>query len=441
MTGVAAYSLASSVFGKWPAVAAGLGVLILPDAFQQGFGNKFLGNYYWLQQVGPGGNYGVASAAVSFIFLLEACRTTTYKNVFWGYLFVFITLMYKAQIFVAISFLAFIYPVLFMGQLSSKHRIYLFFLFTGIFIGILEFSQLLPGVPLIQPDGSGLTTYSSLIISRQTKGLIEELFVSALNFSGNNWALKACVSSLFITICTFGFFPLLYLLIVKHLKRNYDKSVWLFPVLVVSIYLSMAICLALDNRHVGTQEELLHRPFVWAYFVVVIWCSGGCCKIIFDDFSKRAVYKKYFITVISILLLYVPIYFSKDIQTYKEWGVGHQEIPLCQFEVAEFIKSNSGYSDVIQDSLNDPHFLLSGLSERRSFAIDSGGARTPTGIDTRLALLMDLKKFIESSKVESFMKQFTIKWYVTNPKDNVQWQEAMASRLSFQCGSYRVYQF
>jgi len=32
----------------------------------------------------------------------------------------------------------------------------------------------------------------------------------------------------------------------------------------------MASSLALDDRHIGMPEELLHRPFVWAYFKVAV---------------------------------------------------------------------------------------------------------------------------------------------------------------------------
>jgi hypothetical protein len=53
LTGLAAFSLAGSIWGVWPGLAATVAVVLLPDAYQQGFGNKFL-SYNLLQQVAPG---------------------------------------------------------------------------------------------------------------------------------------------------------------------------------------------------------------------------------------------------------------------------------------------------------------------------------------------------------------------------------------------------
>jgi hypothetical protein len=70
LTGLAAYSLVASIWGAWPALAATAAVILLPDAYQQGFANRYL-SYNFLQQVGPGGMYGVACSAVACIFILN----------------------------------------------------------------------------------------------------------------------------------------------------------------------------------------------------------------------------------------------------------------------------------------------------------------------------------------------------------------------------------
>ena len=68
LTALAAYSMGNLVFGKWPALAAGLGLMLLPDAFQQGLSMRFF-SYHWSQQVGPAQCYGVACAAFAFTVL------------------------------------------------------------------------------------------------------------------------------------------------------------------------------------------------------------------------------------------------------------------------------------------------------------------------------------------------------------------------------------
>jgi hypothetical protein len=61
LTGLAAFSLVSSIWGAWPALAATAAVVLLPDAYQQSFANRYL-SYNFLQQVNPGGMYWVAAA-------------------------------------------------------------------------------------------------------------------------------------------------------------------------------------------------------------------------------------------------------------------------------------------------------------------------------------------------------------------------------------------
>jgi hypothetical protein len=439
MTALAAYSLCHIVFGKWPALAAGLALMLLPDATQQGFGNPFFG-YHWLQQIAPAGSYGVASAAFVFMLMFEACRTTQYRLIILGYFFVFVTLLFKAQIFVAISFTALVFPVLFMGGRVANYRVPLLLLLTCIYLGVIALSQTSLSVPVMRLDGSGLTTYSSLILSFQTDGFIKQTFTSLFVSAGNNWYLRAGVFVLMMLICIFGFFPVLYAVLLRHLKRCFNPVVWLFPLMVLTVYLVMASCLALDDRHIGTPEELLHRPFVWAYFVLVVWCSGATYHRLFGDALPVSRQAKWSFVLFILFLAIVPISFGKGISTFKSWGLGYQELPVCQLEAARFIRENSHVDEVVQDAIND-NLVLFAFSERKSFAIDSGGVRLPVGIQSRLNSLKRLKELKDGNEVESFMKENAIRWYLTNPMDNVQWAEAMMSHVVFGCGGYRVYHF
>lgn len=439
MTALAAYALGQLVFGKWPALAAGLALMLLPDAPQQGFGNPFFG-YHWLQQVGPAQGYGVASAAIVFVLMLEACWTTQYRLVFWAYVFVFVTLMYKAQIFVAISFLAFVFPILFMNGRIANYRIPLLLLFTCIFTGVVKLSQMSLSVPTMRLDGSSLKNYASLIFGMQTDGFVKQVFGYLFFNAGNNGYLIAGIFILMLIVCTFGFFPVLYAALLRHLKHCFKPVVWMFPLIVVLNYLVMASSLSLDDRHIGMPEELLHRPFVWAYFVLVVWVAGAAYHHLFGDALPASRQEKWSIVLLTIFLTITPIYFGKGIQTYSDWGIGYQELPTCQLEAARFIRENSYAHEVVQDATND-NLIMSALSERKPFAIDSGGSRAPVDIRFCLDMLKQLKELKDGNKVDSFMQEHAIRWYVVNPKDHIQWAEAMIDRVAFECGGYRVYHF
>ena len=326
---LAAYSLSSIIFGKWPALAASLALMLLPDTSQQGFGNPFF-SYHWLQQIAPAQSYGVASAALVFMLMMEGCRITSYRLIVWGYVFVFVTLLYKSQIFVAISFFAFIFPALFMKERIAKYRVFWLLLLTCIYFGIVTLSQTNPHVPIIRLDGTDLTSYSLSILNMQTEGFIKKTFTYFFIHSGNNWYLKAASFVLVLTICTFGVFLIIYILLLKHMKRYFKPDQWLFPLIVVTIYLVMGSCLALDTRHIGTPEELLHRPFVWAYFVLVVWCAGATYHRLFGDAlpANRKVSCSLVLLIFSLVPF--PFIYGKGIQTMEIWGVGYQFLPVCQ---------------------------------------------------------------------------------------------------------------
>src|SRR5262245_60792906 len=50
LTGLAAFALAASLWCFWPGLAASCALMLFPDAYQQGFGNRLL-SYNFLQQV------------------------------------------------------------------------------------------------------------------------------------------------------------------------------------------------------------------------------------------------------------------------------------------------------------------------------------------------------------------------------------------------------
>jgi hypothetical protein len=440
MTALAAFSLGHVAFGRWPALTAGLGLLLLPDAMQQGVNNPYFG-YHWLQQVSPSLCYGVASAAFVFMLMFEASRTNQYRLAIWGYAFVLVTLLYKAQIFVAISFLAFVFPVLFIRGRIAGYRIPLFLVFTCVYIAVVSASQNAAGVPTMRMDGSGLAPYSDWVLALQLGGFFQQFFYFLFGHAGTNWYSQAAAFLVVLVISTFGIFSVIYIALLARLKRLSEPAVWLFPLLVIAVYLAMGIGLAMDERHIGGREELLHRPFVWAYFVLVVWCAGAACRTLAGNSTLSGKRAKWGLILLAVGLTPIPVIFSTKIQTFDLWKITQQELPPCLVDAARYIRENSHPNELVQDAMNDRRLILSALSERKPFAVDSGGFRAPAGMAARLESLKQLKKKQDSAQVASFMEEHAIKWYVVGPESAVQWPEAMMKRSAFACGDYRVYRF
>jgi hypothetical protein len=437
---LAGYSLAAAVFGRWPALAGGLGLLLLPDAVQQGSGNPFFG-YQWMQQSAPACGYGLACAALAFALLQEACRAGRYILVVFAYLFAGFALVHKAQIFFAIAYPALIFPALFLPGLSPKRRMLFLLLLTGIFSLVIAASQAVPVVPVIRLDGSGLMRYSRLVLNNQMDGVLQQTFSALFAASAGNWPYRAAAFVLLLVICTFGLYSILYLVQVRQLRRMDDSRVWLFPLLVGGLYLFTATCLALDDSGIGTSVELVHRPFLWAYYVVVLWGGAVTYRRFWGDGppAKRA--GRWTLAVAALALLLVPARFGAGIQTMENWRFGHQRLPAGQVAVADFIRANSPRTDVVQDARIATGMILSALCERQAFASGTNGGREPAGLPERMSALEELAKVRDSGRVEAFMKGNGIRWYVINPGDPVQWADTLGRPPAFQSGGFRVYRF
>src|SRR5271166_3966877 len=147
LTGLAAFALAASLWGHWPGLAASCAVILLPDAYQQGFGNRYL-SYNFVQQVNLAGLYGVSCAAAAWIFILNGCKSGRYGPIIIGYALILLTAAYKSQIFVANAFLAMIYPCLFFKGLRPSRRWLVATAFLVLFGVVVRLSQKVEGAPI-----------------------------------------------------------------------------------------------------------------------------------------------------------------------------------------------------------------------------------------------------------------------------------------------------
>jgi hypothetical protein len=436
LTFLAAHAIVAPVFGRWPAAVGGLALLLLPDASQQNFGNPFMG-YHWLQQVGPAGGYGVASAAMAFVFMIEACRSRRVVLIFASYFFLFVTLIFKAHIFVAIAYLLLIFPALFYGGPSLSQRVVASTVLTAVFVAVVRFSQQLPGVPVLRMDGSSVPVFSRMILGMQSEGVLKTLFSSIFPITGAN----GVVFGLMLLLITFGILPAVYACQLTRLRRQFPLLVWLFPILVVGNFLVMAVWLALDDRHIGRPEELSHRPFVWAYFILVAWAAASTYRLYFGDAPPgRAMTIRAAATII-VLMLVVPGYLGSGVQTMPVWGTTFPKVSNCLVNSASFIKQSSLASDIVQDANNDPRFILTALTARRPYAIDTGGVRAPAGIAKRLQALAAIRSAPTLDEASVLARQLGIQWWVNGPHASVTWASGASQRAAFTCAKFQVFHF
>jgi len=312
------------------------------------------------------------------------------------------------------------------------------------YIIVVKFSQHIMSIPLIKLDGSAASKYTSLVISQFDSSRLSEFFSANIStiFPIMNDILWYCFMGFMIFINTFGIFGILYFVLFWLFRKTLDRNILIFPLIVITNYLVMSIGLAYDAHGVAMPEELLHRPFVWAYFIVNVWVGGA----IYYYFQKKLIrinnmqIALIFIVILSLFL--IPIKLGFDVQVGPRWGKTYTNnaIPTGLVKSSEFIRKHSGKDNIIQDSQNDAKGIVTALSERQSYVVRYFTQRNlHPEQQSRLESLSILKKMTVKEEIKEYLSKKNIRWYVLHPEDTVSWPQDLLHRYVFESYGYTVY--
>jgi hypothetical protein len=447
LSGIAAFGLAASLWGPWPGLAASFAVIILPDAYQQGFANRYL-SYNFLQQVGLGCLYGVSCAAAAWILILHGCKSGKYTSIVFGYALILLTLAYKSHIFVANSFLAIIYPCLFFTGLRASWRWIVGTALLAFFGVAVWLSQMVEGVPALRPDLTfrSAAQYAKIVLISYESGLFKSFFNWLILpdrprvIVGLSAAGMLLLSSFGVWIGAFG---VMFLLLRKRIK----EAAPFFPLFLILNYLVMALGLSLNTGSFGSFDELQNRPLVWAYFGVVSWTSGAAYALAFGNHLPRGGGARVCIVGLVLSSFIIPWHFARDLQNFPTWRgfadlyASFPSASSCLVRAALYIRQHSQSGDVIQDSENDPHMLVGALAERQEFADDWVFGKRSKGLEHRLSDLGWFKATANEADLVAYATKNKIRWYLLRPESKVDWPERFQAKSLFDCDGYRVYHF
>jgi hypothetical protein len=136
---------------------------------------------------------------------------------------------------------------------------------------------------------------------------------------------------------------------------------------------------------------------------------------------------------------YVPVHFSRNIQTMAIWNAYFPEVNFCLYDATNYIKSESSDTDVVLTQGGDPKFAVSALTERQAYVIDAGGYRAPPGLKNRLSLMRSIDSDISSIRLENLFTQNKIMWYLALNRNVVPWTESESITPVYVCGNVAVY--
>lgn len=443
LSGLAAFALAAAIWGEWPGVAAAAAVLLLPDAYQQGFANKFL-SYAFMQQIGTGGLYGVACIAVAWMFLLPGCRNGQLAAVAVGYAFTLLAVAYKAHLFVANAFLVMIYPCIFLKRPDARWRLLAGLGLVAAFLSAAAFSQRFESIPLLRLDGSSIHEYAGILAMLYDPGALKAFFGRELT-SAKGWALPFFTATA-ILLSTFGLWLAACPAAAFFARKKAGAAALFLPFFVVANYLVMSLGLAMDTKNIALHEELVHRPFVWAYFLVAAWTGGAAYAVFFGDRLPGTVLGRCIAGGMLLAGLAVPATFAHNLQTmpaWPEWASFRtmDSVPSSLVKACAYLRKHAGPRDVVQDSENDSRLVVTALSERQDFA--SRPAKTPAKMTPELTRRLDglanFRKLPDEAALMAFARDNGIAWYLLEPSSSVAWPAAFLDAPEYRSGKYRVY--
>jgi len=199
------------------------------------------------------------------------------------------------------------------------------------------------------------------------------------------------------------------------------------------------------NAMLGNPDELIHRPFVWAYWLVGSLAAGR----LFSMVAGRRPQPPIWAVAVGILaLMIVPIWYGSGLDRAKWSGAGafsSLRVDRGLVDCAHYIRGQLPTNAVAQDSRLDELLILGGLGERRSFAarpklwMRASKVFRESPYQEQLQRLQSLQQATNVPDLQRSVRETGIRWYVVHPGDSYPWPTEFRDHPLFESNGYKVY--
>ncbi len=441
LTGLASYALGRAIWSQGAGLAALVATSLVPDGVMLGVAHPYYG-YFWLQHIAPGGLYGVAIAGTALILIVQGMREGRRVWIVAGVLVVALVALFKVHIFAAA------FPLLFSFAIVAwppRKRLQWLVLAVCVAAGvaILTLANRFHVGPNVHFDFSGGAWYWKVLANWARGTRVEswyQIFRTAHPFPSH---LAQAIGLLLLN--ALGIFAVVALLVwlLAVWCKTWQASDTI-SVAAVAILLLMTFGLS-GNAMFGTRDELIHRPFVWAYWLVGSLTAGR----LFSMATRRRPQPPTWAVAVGIVgLMLVPVWYGSGLQRGKWSGAGaHSSIRVDRglVDCAHYIRGQLPSNAVAQDSRLDEFVILGGLGERRSFAarlkvwVRVSKAFRESPYQEQLRKLQRLRQATNVSDLQRSVHETGIQWYVVHPGDSCPWPAEFRDRPVFESNGYKVY--
>ncbi|MBX6325067.1 MAG: hypothetical protein IRY93_03405 [Chthoniobacterales bacterium] len=438
LAGLASYVLARGIWNQGAGMSAVVATVLVPDAWLLNVAHPIYG-YFWLQQVAPAESYALAIAGIGLLLIVRGGKEGRRMWITAGVATGALVFLFKAQIFVAAFPLLVCFAVLAWPP-KTRWRWLVLGACVAAGLAVLPLASWFDTGPKVRLDFSGGALYWKLLAQTADGTPLESwyrIFNSSHPFPSH--LAKAVGLTMLNGLGIFSVLaPLTWLLALWRKRWQTSEGI---SATAVAILLAMTFGLGGDLR----TSELMHRPFVWSYWLVATMTAGRLYSVAsarLPRFSMAGV-------VAGILaLILVPIRCGAGLQRGKWPGAK----AFCNIRLnhgfvdcARFIRSQPPANAIAQDSRLEEFSILSGLSERPSFAgrlqmwkaVSSAFRKLP--YREQLQKLQNLQQATNIEDLQRSVRETGIRWYVVHPDDPNVWPVAFRDHPAFESHGYKVY--
>jgi hypothetical protein len=438
LTGLASYALGRVFWSQGAGLAALVGASLIPDAALLNIGHPIY-SYFWLQHVAPGGLYGVVIAGTALILVVKGARERRRLWLVSGLILSAVVALFKVHVFVAA------FPLLLcFAILAWPPRKPLRWLVLGICMAVglalLPFANRFYMGLDVHFNFAGIAWYWKMLANMARGTPVETWYRVFGDAHAFPFHLAQAIGLMLLN--GLGVFamvaPAIWLVALR--RKTWQTSDGISSA-AIAIFLLMTFGLSGDLKSV----ELIHRPFVWTYWLVSSLIAGRLFSMLAGT-RPRLWTRAVVVSVIALTLL--PVCYGSGLQHGKWLGGNvhsHFRVDRDLIDCAGYIRSQPPTDAVAQDSHLDNFFILGALSERPAFAarpdlwkVVSKAFRDSTYQD-QLLKLQRLQQANNIPDLQRSVRETGIRWYVAHPDDPNVWPAEFRDQPAFESNGYRVY--
>jgi hypothetical protein len=443
LAGLASYALGRVFWSQGAGLAALVGTLLIPDTALLNIGHPFY-DYFWLQHIAPGGLYGVAVAGTALIIILQGAREGRRIWIVSGVVVSALVALFKVHVFAA-AFPLLLSFVILVWLPCTRLRWLVLAACVAAGLALLTLANYFHVGPDVHFDFSNGAWYWKTLATRASGTPVEswyQIFSIAHPFPSH---LARAIGLLLLS--ALGIFavaaPLVWLLALWRKTWRTSEAI---SIAAVAILLLMTFGLS-TNAILGSPDELIHRPFVWTYWLVGSLTAGRLFSMVT---ASRPQLPAWAVAIGVLVLFLVPACYGFGLQRggwSRASGYSRLHVDQGLVDCAHYIRDQSTSNTLTQDSHLDeiPIPVLGALSERPSFAarprfwLWASKSFRESPYHEQLRKLQTLQQATNVPDLQRSVRETGIRWYVIHPGDPNIWPAEFRNHPIFESNGYQVY--